>query len=806
MVDIIKQDMTDIWAVAGDVVAPDSAKVRGGWGVEAVPRQWWNWFENRQDTNIAYMLQKGIPEWDQFTEYLTNKSYVQRNNVVYKCILTGVNKDPLTFPANWVKAFPESSAYLETIRPLAVSNNTMAYIDGSGAAQNTPATAFGRSGLNVADAAAARTLYGAQQANSNLSALSAVTASTNALPYFTGSSAMGTTALTQAARDVLAGVDYAAIRAVLQLTSSAITPLQSGAMDNTVNRILQVGAFGLGSFNDLRTHVVATGTPADCFGIGTVFGFVNGGSAPAGGLAIPGLIGTFYGTLQVNGQYSDSSGLSAMSRIFTTTNGRTFTQAAASSSAWGVWTESWTSTNLVKTTSSSDSTAGRMLQTGDFGIGQQGVVVTNLNNLSNSGTGFYKLAAPFTGSPLSGIAVTVIHMSYDAERTQIAIPEGTGSTRMFFRKYVSSTSSWAPWVENYNTGNTDQIIADVTAGIQSTLDAKVNKSGDTMTGALILPTLEVGTTSSNGSIDIKNSTANSGNSDYDVRLTVDGSVAGTSGGGRLVLSAAKGLYSSGLITAANGVNVTGNMNASGTVQGSALVSTGTLSVAGAATMSTITSSGTVSGAALTATNNVTAAGGTVTLSAAAVSVRNNNADNSGNVHLWFYNNNNSERALIYVDSAANINIRSAGQQNTLTLNANRSANFGGAVSAVGRISCSADMVAATTVYSGNGSGWLAADGNIYGNVWGGYLSTYLTINHITPGNLPQNIVNTTGAGGAIGSYAFMTLTGNATVNDYVAGSSLRYSSVSSNSGLYAQGTWRCMGHATNNASLFMRIS
>ena len=53
MVDIIKQDMTDIWAVAGDVVAPDSAKVRAGWAVEAVPRQWWNWFENRQDTNVG---------------------------------------------------------------------------------------------------------------------------------------------------------------------------------------------------------------------------------------------------------------------------------------------------------------------------------------------------------------------------------------------------------------------------------------------------------------------------------------------------------------------------------------------------------------------------------------------------------------------------------------------------------------------------------------------------------------------------------------------------------------------------------
>lgn len=232
MVDITKQDMTDIWAVAGDVVAPDSAKVRAGWAVEAVPRQWWNWFENRQDTNIAYMLQKGIPEWDQFTEYLTNRSYVQRNNIVYKCILTGVNKDPTSQPTYWVKAFPESSAYLETIRPLAVSNDSMAYIDGSGVAQNTPTTSFGRSGLNVADAAAARTLYAAQQSNSNLSALSSVVGATNALPYFTGTAAMAVTTLTSFGRSLIDDADATAARLTLGLnlvdnTSDVNKPISS---------------------------------------------------------------------------------------------------------------------------------------------------------------------------------------------------------------------------------------------------------------------------------------------------------------------------------------------------------------------------------------------------------------------------------------------------------------------------------------------------------------------------------------------------------------------------------------------------
>lgn len=315
MVDIIKQDMTDIWAVAGDVVAPDSAKVRAGWGVEAVPRQWWNWFENRQDTNIAYMLQKGIPEWDALTEYLTNKSYVQRNNVVYKCILTGVNKDPQTNPLNWVKAFPESSAYLETIRPLAVSNNSIAYIDGTGTAQNTPTTAFGRSILNVADAAAARALEGSQQANSNLTALSGVTAATNALPYFTGSATMGTTTLTSAGRDIIAGADSTAIRAVLGLGNAAtlnigttsgtiaagddsritnavqkynnlgdlvnfatarsnlglgtaaVATVTTTSTDTSTGRLLKVGDFGLGGSSTLSAPIVTDANSATVNGI-----------------------------------------------------------------------------------------------------------------------------------------------------------------------------------------------------------------------------------------------------------------------------------------------------------------------------------------------------------------------------------------------------------------------------------------------------------------------------------------------------------------------------------------------------------
>jgi hypothetical protein len=244
--DLIKYDMTDIWAVAGDVVAPDSSKVRAGWGVEVVPRQWWNWFENRQDNNIAYMLQKGFPEWDSTTQYIINKSYVQRNGVVYRATATSTNSDPIALTA-WVKAFVDSTPFLEAIKSLAVTPNTQHYIDGSGVAQNAASSSFGRQIGNVADAAAARTLISAQAAHANLTGLSGVAGDSNNLPYFTGSGNMGVTTFTGFARTLLSGSDAAAMRTTLGLGTAALSNVTTSNTDTTAGRLLKVGDFGVGS-------------------------------------------------------------------------------------------------------------------------------------------------------------------------------------------------------------------------------------------------------------------------------------------------------------------------------------------------------------------------------------------------------------------------------------------------------------------------------------------------------------------------------------------------------------------------------
>ena len=220
MVDITKLDMTDIWASSGDKTAPDPSKIATGWIVEAVPRQWWNWFENRQDQNIAYMLQKGIPEWDAFTEYLTNKSYVQRNNVVYKCIQTATNQDPATAPLYWVKAFPESSAALEAVRVLTPAIDKIAIYTGTDTAELITVTPFTRTLLDDPNVTTWRATLGAAASHPSLTALSSVTGANNLLPYFTASSAMAVTSFTAFARTLLDDADAATARATLGVDSA----------------------------------------------------------------------------------------------------------------------------------------------------------------------------------------------------------------------------------------------------------------------------------------------------------------------------------------------------------------------------------------------------------------------------------------------------------------------------------------------------------------------------------------------------------------------------------------------------------
>lgn len=331
MVDYVKQDMSLIWAELGDYVAPLNTKITEGWLVEVPPRQYWNWIENRQDKMLAYLAQKGIPEWDATTEYLINKSYVQYGGVVYKAILTGTNKVPSSEPTYWSIAFATSTSSLEALKAVTPAADRLPYFNGTSTATTTPITSLARSLLSDSSQAAARTTIGAQEVDATLTAIAGLTTAANKLPYFSGVDIATTTDLTAFGRSLIDDADATAARTTLGLGTAATATVTTSSIDTTANRLLKVGDFGLGSVGPgtpLIANINLTG--------GTVTGFYRTDSTTTGTLPA-GL--TFAGGIYYLEIRKISINNSAQ---FLTTTGATpryFVRASTGADAFGAWTE-----------------------------------------------------------------------------------------------------------------------------------------------------------------------------------------------------------------------------------------------------------------------------------------------------------------------------------------------------------------------------------------------------------------------------------------------------------------------------------
>lgn len=94
MADIIRPVYNEIWASSGEFFSPGSAKISSGWVQELMPYQYENFLQNRNDTSIAYLLQKGVPEWDSTQEYIANKSIVSYSSNLYISIVNNTGVSP----------------------------------------------------------------------------------------------------------------------------------------------------------------------------------------------------------------------------------------------------------------------------------------------------------------------------------------------------------------------------------------------------------------------------------------------------------------------------------------------------------------------------------------------------------------------------------------------------------------------------------------------------------------------------------------------------------------------------------------
>lgn len=100
-----------LWAERGAKREVDTSKIALGWTAERPPFQWENWSQWRQDAFIAHVNVRGIPEWDEETEYGVGvKSYVSGSNgEVYVSIApsggTYPARDPVLDVIKWKKAW-----------------------------------------------------------------------------------------------------------------------------------------------------------------------------------------------------------------------------------------------------------------------------------------------------------------------------------------------------------------------------------------------------------------------------------------------------------------------------------------------------------------------------------------------------------------------------------------------------------------------------------------------------------------------------------------------------------------------------
>lgn len=117
-----------VWGSNGNIAVPTSEKVDLGWIIERPPNEVMNWLQNRQDSMLQFVNQRGIPTWDALTEYPLN-AYVVRNGTLYKASSQNIDKDPTLNQSIWTVAFATYTDYSNLYNEVQSIKDVEGYLD-----------------------------------------------------------------------------------------------------------------------------------------------------------------------------------------------------------------------------------------------------------------------------------------------------------------------------------------------------------------------------------------------------------------------------------------------------------------------------------------------------------------------------------------------------------------------------------------------------------------------------------------------------------------------------------------------------
>ena len=277
----------------------------------------------------------------------------------------------------------------------------------------------------------------------NLTALSGLSGVADRLPYFTGAGALSLATLTSFGRSLIDDVDATTARTTLELGTAATANLTTSISDTTIGSVLKVRDFGLGTFAPPTT----TAAIISANDLGNGFYRLD----DYAGVGLPSGVYSL-----INQKLNNSAGCQIATDFVA---GVTYTRNN-NGSGWLAWKKILTDSDI--TTTSTDTTAGRIMKVGDFGLGvitAQTVMTTFLQHLP---TGVYRavggttISAPFT----SASGIMVIAMRYSTTDT-FYIAQSTGR---YFQAWYNTTNGLSNWVEHYTPTNIVGAVAQ-TAGV-----------------------------------------------------------------------------------------------------------------------------------------------------------------------------------------------------------------------------------------------------------------------------------------------------------------------------------------------------